>query len=145
MLKNVLWSFSAKDYADREEFNRAVAAYHDAIGPGEHRWQPAGLATAAPQLFICYEAWIRDKGDLAANERLLAAGSERENGLYNVEILALLRADDKKQGFSNLELLHKTHQQMRGKDLDHHHFFAGYSPFLEDIDGLPAYKVRCGG
>lgn len=144
MLKNVLWSFSAKDYADREEFNRAVADYHDAIDSGKYHWQPAALATAAPKLFICYEAWIHDKANLAANERLLSAGSEPENGLYNVEILALLQADDEKVGFSHLELLHKTHQQMRHKELADHHFFEGYSPFGEEVEGLPAYYVRCG-
>ena len=143
MLKNVLWSFSAKDYPDREEFKRAVAAYQAAIGQSEQHWQPEALATAAPQLYICYEAWIRDKEALAANEQLLSAGSEQENGLYNVEILALLQADDKRRGFSNLELLHKTHQQMRRQELADHHFFAGYCPCREDIEGLPAYNVRC--
>lgn len=101
-----------------------------------------------PELKIQYEAWIAGAGDLLENESLLEDEDildedNKEDGLFQVEILAHLKADNG-QNFTALEFLLKSHNQQVNKELGDHVFFEGTDENPELFDGIPICYIACG-
>ncbi|MFH6993197.1 SMI1/KNR4 family protein [Flavobacterium sp. FlaQc-48] len=147
-LDNVAWVFSSKFYHDTEEFNQEVIEYQKRIYKTDELWKPNEIVSEVSELQIQYTAWIIKPTDLLENETLTDDDKnifeeypdEKE---HQVEILAILKADNGKN-FTALEFLLKTHQQQVNKELGDHVFFEGTDENLKIINGLPTYYILCG-
>ena len=110
----------------------------------------------ADELLVVYRAWIKSKDQLHENEMLFSNGElieeERDNGMWQVEIMAYLKPDDG-ISFSLEELMFKIHNLMANKELRDHVNFEGFDNIgffdkktgKEDrANGLPTILVCCG-
>ena len=66
-----------------------------------------------------------------------------EDGYFQVEILCLLKAENKKS-FTMLELLMKIQNQLRIRELGDHIFFEGIGNTGKKYNGIPVYYLYCG-
>ncbi|MFW2178185.1 MULTISPECIES: hypothetical protein [unclassified Moraxella] len=151
MLDAIAWTFNKTPYTNNAIFNEQVTEYQIKIFETADKWQPTEIIIDLSQVYIQYQAWIKGKQDLLANEELTAEDLdyvtntepyEDEYG-YQVDILAKLQADNG-QHFTAIELLQKTHNQMVNKELGDHVFFEGFGEEFESHADLPIYYVGCG-
>lgn len=147
-LNDIAWSFSNKLYADTEKFDQEVSAYQKRIYKSDEKWKPEEIVFNVPELNIQYEAWISKPGELLANETLIDEEDafDEENsdeGLYQVEIVARLQADNGEY-FTASEFLMKAHNQQANKELGDHVFFEGTDEDPAIVDGLPLCYIACG-
>ncbi|MDR0227847.1 MAG: hypothetical protein LBI72_02105 [Flavobacteriaceae bacterium] len=133
-----------------EEFNKEVTEYQIMIHKTDHNWKPNEVVFDFPEIQIQYMAWVNGPNDLLENERLIEDDEDvfddednAEDGFYQVEILAKLKADNGKN-FNALEFLMKAHNQQANKELGDHVFFEGTDEQPEVNDGLPTYYIACG-
>ena len=145
-LNDVMWTFSKKIYESTEEFNKDIEAYYDQMREYVDReWNPNEVAVNQPEIYVDYEAWIKEKEDLLENE---TADEEElseeyaEDGYFQVDVRALLKADNGKY-FTNLELMTKVHNQQANKELGDYVFFEGMD-LDDEIDGIPVFYIACG-
>ena len=149
-LNNIAWSFTKEFYSDIEKFNNEIIQYQKDIYKTDERWKPNEIIFDFPKLEIQYMAWVTGPTDLLENETLIEDDEdifdeepeEDEEG-YQVEILALLTADNGKN-FTALEFLMKAHNQMSNKELGDHVFFEGTDENPDITDGLPTCYISCG-
>lgn len=145
-LNNVLWHFTDKEFTDTSIFSDAVSEYHLAIKREPDFWQPEEIVFSLPQVKILYEAWINGQEDLLPNEILIEdeqGAFEMEDGMYQVEILATLDADNGKE-FTAVEFLMKVHNQLANKELGDHIFFEGVEEISSPGTEVPVYYIMCG-
>lgn len=147
-LNNIAWNFSKTVYEDIETFNREVSQYQKDIRDTDAAWLPDEIVFNVPELNIQYEAWISQPEELLANETLIDEEDafEEDNsdeGMYQVEIVARLQADNGKY-FTASEFLRKAHNQQVNKELGDHVFFEGTDEDPEIVDGLPLCYIACG-
>jgi len=146
-LEKISWSFRGH-IASAEEFNAQVLQYQiDIQGTGEH-WKPEEIVFDCPKVFVEYEAWVKGASEILENEKLSnddedAFQGESEDGYYQVEIIATIKADNG-ANFSALEFLMKVHNQQSNKELGDHVFFEGIGTEFEIVDGAPLCYIRCG-
>ncbi len=69
--------------------------------------------------------------------------ADEDDGYYQVEVLAHLKADNG-QYFTALEFLMKAHNQQVNKELGDHVFFEGTDENPEAVDGFPTCFIACG-
>lgn len=146
-LKNIVWAFSSKFYADAESFNKDVSEYQNAILKTLKDWKPNEALFQYPEVQIQYEAWIFKPTDLLDNEKLVDEDrnvfeEQPDDDGYQVEITARFRADNG-ENFTVLEFLMKTHNQLCNKELGDHVFFEGLDG-PEMSEGLPTWYIACG-
>ncbi len=147
-LNEIAWSFSDKFYSDIEKFNIEVTKYQKNIYDSDDNWKPNEIVFDFPELQIQYEAWVTGADDLLENETLIDEEDafdedNSEDGMFQVEITAKLKADNGKN-FTALEFLFKAHNQQANKDLGDHVFFEGTDDEPEIYDGLPTCYIACG-
>ncbi|RYD99588.1 MAG: hypothetical protein EOP54_03690 [Sphingobacteriales bacterium] len=147
-LNNIAWSFSKKSYQDPEIFNQEVSTYQKEIRDTDAAWHPDEIVFNVPELNIQYEAWISKAEDLLDNETLIDEEDvfdedNSEDGMFQVEIVARLQADNGKH-FTASEFLRKAHNQQVNKALGDHVFFEGTDEDPAIIDGLLLCYIACG-
>lgn len=150
MMENMYWTFSKKRYADVDEFTSDLKKYREDLiqrGASEATFAPEEKVVGGAEVNLVYEAWIASKDDLLENETLCEDDEdldedEKEDGMWQVEIVAHLRADDG-SCFTAAELLMKAHNQQANKELGDHVFFEGFED-TDRIDGIPSYYIICG-
>lgn len=148
VLNEIAWAFKNKHYANLKEFNKDVQQYQIDILGDEDVWKPNEVVADAPQVEICYEAWIKSPRDLLKNETLTVPIDEvfndevDEDEYQNVEIIAQFDADNG-ANFTAAELLLKIHNAMVNKELGDNLFFEGIEE-LEEETAMPSYYVVCG-
>ena len=108
---------------------------------------------------MSYEAWIESKSQLHPNEYLYEDDEleeyDKEDGMWQVEIYARLKADNG-QYFTTEELLFKLHNLMANKELGDHVFFENLAyddhefdtddadDVSDDDEGTPVFVVWLG-
>lgn len=147
-LNYIAWSFSKTTYEDTETFNREVSQYQKDIRDTDAAWHPDEIVFNVPELNVQYEAWISKPEELLANETLIDEEDafdedNSDEGMYQVEIVARLQADNGKY-FTASEFLRKAHNQQVNKELGDHVFFEGTDEDPEIVDGLPLCYIACG-
>lgn len=147
-LNDIAWSFTKKSYEDPEAFNREISDYQKRIYKNDDRWHPDEIVFNVPELNVQYEAWISNAEDLLANETLIDEEDvfdedNSEDGMFQVEVVARLQADNGEH-FTASEFLRKVHNQQVNKELGDHVFFEGTDETPEIIDGLPLCYIACG-
>ena len=145
-LDDVMWTFSKKIYESTEEFNNDIKAYYDQMREYvDRKSNPDEVAVNQPEIYVDYEAWIKGKEDLLENEtddEEELSEEYAEDGYFQVDVRALLKADNGKY-FTNLELMIKVHNQQTNKELGDHVFFEGMD-LDDEIDGIPVFYIACG-
>jgi len=112
-----------------------------------------------PEILVSYEAWIESKSQLHFNEYLYEDDEleeyDKEDGMWQVEIYARLKADNG-QYFTTEELLFKLHNLMANKELGDHVFFENLAyddhefdaddadDVSDDDEGTPVFVVWLG-
>lgn len=146
LLDKVLWRFSTEKITDKEKFSRQVQQYQKDIRMTDEEWIPDKEVLEQAKVFLLYEAWIKGIEELLPNEELAEqedfTEENAEDGYFQVEILALLEADNK-YSFTMLELLMKVHNQQYNKELGDHSFFEGLEK-INTYKNLSVYYVNCG-
>lgn len=155
---NVFWSFSQKNYDDAKVFAKDLKEYNDDMDNEITEAELDEIVLEETELIISYEAWISDVSEVKENEVLDMEEDEelleedKEDGMWQVEILAHVKSDSK-DGFTMREILQKAHNQMANKELGDHVFFEGFEFMGREsdayglIDGeeeLPVFFVICG-
>lgn len=151
VLGNIVWAFQRKKYSDANDFNNEIAEYQKVILKEKAIWQPEETAINQPEIEVCYEAWIKGKEDIAANEILLEDEEDAfhednsDEGMFQVELCATLKAENGKH-FTNLDLMYQLEKQVRNKELGDHIFFEGLSLNSEDDQQSekPTFYMYCG-
>lgn len=147
-LNKIAWSFTNEIFNDKDHLNKEVTHYQIDIYETSENWKPNEIVFDFPEIQIQYEAWITNPSDLHENETLLDEDDnsfdeeDSEDGMFQVEILAKLKADNGKN-FTALEFLMKTHNQQANKELGDHIFFEGIDESPK-INGLPTFYIACG-
>lgn len=145
MLENISWVFGQEPVQNKENFVQEVREYQEDIHKKSDLWIPDEILIHEPKTWLLYEAWIRNREDLHDNEVIADDDwdeEETEDGMFQVEILALLEAENQKN-FTAAELLMKAHNQMSNKELGDHIFFEGFIE-TQEYDDLPVYYISCG-
>lgn len=148
-LNKIAWTFSSQFYTDSEEFDKEVTQYQMDIYKTDEQWKPNEIVFDFPELQIQYVAWVKGASDLLENETLIEEDKDvfgdepHEDDMYQVEVVATLKADNAKN-FTALEFLMKSHNQQANKELGDHVFFEGTDENPEIIDGLPLCYIACG-
>lgn len=147
-LNKIAWSFTNEVFQDVEKFNKEVTQYQIDIYKTDEGWNPYETVFDFPELQIQYEAWIAQSSDLLSNEILIDEEDafdedNSEDGMFQIEVLAKLKADNGKN-FTALEFLMKVHNQQANKDLGDHVFFEGTDENPEISNGLPTCYIACG-
>ena len=97
-----------------------------------------------PEILVSYEAWIESKSQLYPNEYLYEDDEleeyDKEDGMWQVEIYARLKADNG-QYFTTEELLFKLHNLMANKELGDHVFFENLAYDDHEFDADDADDV----
>ncbi|WP_298632069.1 hypothetical protein [uncultured Veillonella sp.] len=152
--KGIPWVFNKTTYT-REEF---LKAFYECLE--EHNVNRDNLPPLVePEILVSYEAWIESKSQLHPNEYLYEDDEleeyDKEDGMWQVEIYARLKADNG-QYFTTEELLFKIHNLMANKELGDHVFFENLAyddhefeaDDAEDVDdddeGTPVFVVWLG-
>lgn len=160
LLDQVCWDFYPEQKNDKELFKQELIEelieYANDLDQELNLAQLDKIAIDLPEILIVYEAWISSRDDLYENERLDEEDElleeDKEDGMWQVEIFALLKADNGKN-FTLADLIMKIHNQQANKDLGDHTFFEGleYSGYethagglVENDEGLPVFFVVCG-
>lgn len=135
-----------KKITHKENFNIEVQQYQKDIRTTDGEWMPNKEVLAESKVFLLYEAWIKGIEDLLPNEELAEEEDffeeNAEDGYFQVEIFALLEADNQ-YSFTMLELLMKVHNQQHNKELGDHIFFEGLER-SNPYKNIPVYFVNCG-
>ena len=146
LLENIVWSFSKEKMEDAVEFNKKVQEYQNKISKIDKHWKPEEMILERRKVFVQYEAWVRGKEDLLENEELVEdeefLEEDAEDGYFQVEIAALLEADNG-SSFTMSELLMKLHNQQCNKKLGDHVYFEGLEERGE-YKKTPLYLLYCG-
>lgn len=147
-INNIVWCFTNECYTDADKFNNDVTQYQITIDETDENWKPNEIVFNFPELQIQYGAWITKSSDLLSNESLIdeenAFDEENsEDGMFQVEVLAKLKADNGKS-FTALEFLMKVHNQHANKELGDYVFFEGTDEDPEFFEGLPTCNIYCG-
>lgn len=130
ILSNVVWAFHRKSYNSIEDFNKEITEYQTLILKERASWEADQVAINAPEIEVCYEAWIKGKEDVSANETILGDEEEvfdednSDYGMFQVEFCATLQAGNGIH-FTALDLLYQLENQVSNKDLGDHVFFEG--------------------
>ncbi|MFP3596077.1 hypothetical protein [Chryseobacterium sp. SIMBA_029] len=151
LLSNILWAFQKKNYNSIEDFNKEITDYQTLILKEKASWEPYKLVIDAPEINVFYEAWIKGKEDMAANETLLGDESDvfsednSDDGMFQVELCAKLKASNY-TNFPALDLLYQLQNQVSNKELGDHIFFEGLTPQdnEEEKNNIPSYYMYCG-
>lgn len=112
-------------------------------------WKGEETVIHAPEIEVCYEAWIRSIDDLKSNEELLDDQEEvfdednEEDGFFQVEISAKLQAANG-SSFSALDIMYQMEHQVSNKELGDHIFFEGFQRAQDYNEALPLYHMVCG-
>ena len=148
----VHWIFNKHTYSRDEfskEYNKVVEKYVD-----EDQADNDDIL-AEPEILVTYEAWIESVDQLFDNERVAdeeLLEEDKEDGMWQVEIMAHLVADNGKY-FTREELLFKLHNLMANKELGDHVFFEGIEyeghecegyGLIDNEDGIPVFYTYCG-
>lgn len=154
-LSLIYWTFGKETYSEAEFEESLDALLSEDIG-ANWREHAVNAPIEVPRLMVVYEAWIESLDQLHANETIEDADElnedDKEDGLWQVEVLARLTADNGKF-FTPLELLYKLHHLMANKELGDHVFFEGLeyqgheceaNGLIDKEDGLPVFYVLCG-
>ena len=131
--KGIPWVFNKTTYT-REEF---LKAFYECLE--EHNVNRDNLPPLVePEILVSYEAWIESKSQLHPNEYLYEDDEleeyDKEDGMWQVEIYARLKADNG-QYFTTEELLFKLHNLMANKELGDHVFFENLAYDDHEFDG----------
>ncbi|HBV15030.1 hypothetical protein [Chryseobacterium carnipullorum] len=150
LLSNIVWAFNNHHYNDIEDFNKEVAHYQTLILKEKAIWDANQIVINAPEIDICYEAWIKGKEDILSNETVtdeddIFNEDNSDDGLFQVEFCARLKARNGKQ-FTALELLFQLENQLANKDLGDHVFFEGLTSndAEKQKNGAPLYFMYLG-
>ncbi|WP_048504788.1 hypothetical protein [Chryseobacterium angstadtii] len=151
ILSNIFWAFKRQNYPSIEDFNNEVKDYQKRILKDKASWDPEKIVIDAPEIDVCYEAWIRGKENISTNETLLESEKDpfhqdnSENGMFQVELCATLKAANG-TNFTALDLLHQLQNQVSNKELGDHLFFEGLTPQSpgEQKQDKPLYYMYCG-
>ena len=152
--KGIPWVFNKTTYT-RDEF---LKAFYECLE--EHNVNRDNLPPLVePEILVSYEAWIESKSQLHPNEYLYEDDEleeyDKEDGMWQVEIYARLKADNG-QYFTTEELLFKLHNLLANKELGDHVFFENLAyddhefeaDDAEDVDdddeGTPVFVVWLG-
>ena len=152
--KGIPWVFNKTTYT-KEAFAKEFYKFLE-----EHNVNPDNLPPLVePEILVSYEAWIESKSQLHSNEYLYEDDEleeyDKEDGMWQVEIYARLKADNG-QYFTTEELLFKLHNLMANKELGDHVFFENLAyddhefeaDDAEDVDdddeGTPVFVVWLG-
>ena len=146
----VHWTFNKHTYS-REDFSKE---YNENIKKYEDDESESDILEE-PEILVTYEAWIESESQLYDNERLNdeeLLEEEKEDGMWQVEIMAYLKADNGTY-FTREELLFKLHNLMANKELGDHVFFEGIeyeghecegNGLIDNEDGIPVFFIICG-
>ena len=131
--KGIPWVFNKTTYT-RDEF---LKAFYECLE--EHNVIRDNLPPLVePEILVSYEAWIESKSQLHPNEYLYEDDEleeyDKEDGMWQVEIYARLKADNG-QYFTTEELLFKLHNLMANKELGDHVFFENLAYDDHEFDG----------
>ena len=144
----VHWVFNKQTYSREEftkEYNENVKKYVDDEADDDDRLEE-------PEILVTYEAWIESEDQLFDNERVTDEELLEEDGMWQVEIMAHLVADNGTY-FTREELLFKLHNLMANKELGDHVFFEGIEyeghecegyGLIDNEDGIPVFFIVCG-
>lgn len=147
IMNSVYWSFNMEDYSSKEAFSTAVQEYHSDLEFNDSKWNPDEVVIQAPEINVCYEAWVDGLQSLLKNEFLVDedafSDDNYEDGQYQVEIYAVLTASNG-QYFTALDILYQISNQVKNKELGDHTFFEGLSLSKEKENNLPIYFLYCG-
>lgn len=151
LLSNIIWAFKKKGYNSVEDFNKEITDYQTLILKEKASWEPDQLVIDAPEINVFYEAWIKGKENMAANETLLGDESDvfsednSDHGMFQVELCAKLKACNT-TNFTALDLLYQLQNQVSNKELGDHIFFEGLTPQSseEEKNHIPSYYMYCG-
>ncbi|WJZ01357.1 hypothetical protein [Corynebacterium freiburgense] len=143
-LTQISWSFT-HFWENTYDFSQAVREYQQDIHKTDTYWKPDEPIIKEPEIYIQYEAWLRNPNELMANEEFAINRNTtaEEKGYFEVEIVALLEADNGEYFTAN-ELLYKTHQQMATKELGDHVFFEGFTHTSKKLRNHIVLEVNCG-
>lgn len=154
-LDSINWIFDKHKYSKEEftkKFNEIMIEQH-----GIKWWDTnVNAMLEEPEMLVTYEAWIESTGQLYENERLNEQDElleeYKEDGMWQVEIMAYLKADNGKF-FTVDEFLFKLQNLMENKELGDHVFFEGIdyeghecegNGLIDNEDGIPVFYVACG-
>lgn len=149
ILSGIVWAFQKKDYENKEAFNKAISEYNTAIMKDRAAWDPESIAIEAAEIEVCYEAYLKSKDEIAANESLIDDEEEAfdeangDGGWFQVELCARLKAANG-QHFTALDLLYQLQQQLSQKELGDHIFFEGLDQHSTVAESGPVYYLYCG-
>lgn len=149
VLSDLVWAFQRKPYDSQTEFDEEISRYQKDILRARAYWKGDETVIHAPEIEICYEAWITSIDDLKSNEELLDDKEEvfdednEEDGFFQAEISAKLQAANG-SSFSALDIMYQMEHQVSNKELGDHIFFEGFRR-AQDYNGpLPLYHMVCG-
>lgn len=154
-LYSIDWIFDKHKYSKEEftkKFNKIMIERN-----GIKWWDTNVNATLEePEILVLYEAWIESISQLYGNERLNEQDElleeYKEDGMWQVEIMAYLKSDNGKF-FTVDEFLFKLQNLMANKELGDHVFFEGIdyvghecegNGLIDNEDGIPVFYVACG-
>ncbi len=149
VLANLVWAFNRKPYDSQTEFDEEISRYQKDILRAQAYWKGEETVIHAPEVEVCYEAWIRSIDDLKSNEELLDDQEEvfdednEEDGFFQVEISAKLQAANG-SSFSALDIMYQMEHQVSNKELGDHIFFEGFQRAQGYNGALPLYHMVCG-
>ncbi|UTC64603.1 SMI1/KNR4 family protein [Treponema sp. OMZ 788] len=156
--ESIFWEFAKTTYKDIKEFNKDLKKYMKSMEEAITIAELKEIVLEEREIIIAYEAWIEEVSQLKENEVLeLEDGEtlleeEKEDGLWQVTILARLKSEAKK-GFALGELMMKAHNQMANKELFDYVHFEGFDylgqetevkGLVERAEGLPVFEVNLG-
>lgn len=150
LLSNILWAFQRKRYSSIEDFNKEITEYQTLILKERASWEPDQVVINAPEIDVCYEAWIKGKEEIATNETIIGDENEvfcednSDYGMFQVEFCAQLKATNGTH-FTALDLLYQLQNQVCNKDPGDHIFFEGLTPHNgEHNSERPLYYMNLG-
>ncbi|MCT2407948.1 hypothetical protein NZD88_10405 [Chryseobacterium antibioticum] len=151
ILSNIVWAFKGNHHNSIDDFNKEINHYQTLILKEKASWDADQMVITVPEINVCYEAWIKGKEDIAANETLLGDENDvfdednSDHGMFQVEFCARLKASNGAY-FTALDLLFQLENQVANKDLGDHIFFEGLT--ANDTESLknetPLYSMYLG-
>lgn len=147
LLNNIAWNFNETEYDSMEDFNEEITKHQVEFRKDETPWNPNEIVVENKTVDLVFMAWIEENG-LSENETLLEDAdffddeSNSEFGLFHADIQVQFHANNGKN-FSALELMYKTNEQMKPKELGDELFFEGFGS-LESENDIPKFYLFCG-
>jgi len=148
ILGNIAWNFDQDKIKSIDDFNKEIKQYQIDIKE-EDIWNSSDMVVEGPTVDIQYMVWVKGRQEIGENETLIDDDEdfdegEAEDGMYQVEIVCRLKADNGKN-FTALELMYKLHKQMQTKYLGDHTFFEGLTADDNEADeNVPFFHMDCG-